>query len=102
MELLLRCEAYLNMCSDVTCSSRDGVHATGRDGQLSLAESRLMPSEEDVVQSAEIGTDALSRAEEEQNLAERPEDELEAMQVRLQDPDIAIRLCRSVCYPVTA
>ncbi len=53
-----------------------------RDGQLSLEESWRVPSPEDVVQSSEIGTDALSRAEEEQNLAERPEDELEAMQAR--------------------
>jgi len=53
-----------------------------RDGQLSLEESWRVPSPEDVVQSSETGTDALSRAEEEQNLAERPEDELEAMQAR--------------------
>ncbi len=51
-----------------------------RDGQLSLEESWRLPSPEDVVQSAETGTEALSRAEEEQNLAEQPMDELEAMQ----------------------
>ena len=47
-----------------------------------------MPSPEDVVQSSETGTDALSRAEEEQNLAERPEDELEAMQARCLTSDM--------------
>ncbi len=65
-----------------------------RDGQLSLEESWRVPSPEDVVQSSETGTDALSRAEEEQNLAERPEDELEAMQARRSMHDIPVSLLR--------
>ena len=63
------------------CAGKRGVFV-GRDGQLSLEESWRLPSAEDVVQSAETGTEALSRAEEEQNLAEQPMDELEAMQAR--------------------
>ena len=73
---------------------------TGRDGQLSLAESRRLPSPEDVVQSAETGTDALSAAEEEQNLAERPEDELEAMQVCCRTcPSSALAKCTCCDVP---
>ena len=74
------------------CNADLMLHMPRRDGQLSLEESWRLPSPEDVVQSAETGTEALSRAEEEQNLAEQPMDELEAMMVRCSDIPLVLFL----------